>query len=61
MSLIQKNKGKLTLIGISLLFFIPIICFSQSSEDDKYEILDYMIFKNKVEQKMCPCRLSGSC
>ncbi|MBT4415578.1 MAG: hypothetical protein HOC84_04430, partial [Flavobacteriaceae bacterium] len=34
-----------------LLFFIPIICFSQSSEDDKYEILDYMIFKNKVEQK----------
>ena len=34
-----------------LLFFIPIICFSQSSEDDKYEILDYKIFKNKVEQK----------
>ena len=25
MSLSQKNKGKLTLIGISLLFFIPII------------------------------------
>jgi len=34
-----------------LLFLIPIICFSQSSENDKYEILDYMIFKNKVEQK----------
>jgi len=48
MSLSQKNKGKLTLIGISLLFFIPIITawylvfytdFMQGSEGVEHGIL----------------------